>query len=200
MKPVDDSATIPYKLAKTLMGKHVVKFQCPHCKEALESGVERATESDTCPHCSAVFRVPGEAARRQYEKLVAEKAESKNRVNAEKAAKLAAAEVARKAETERLIAEERDARTRWEAGNAQPTQSPAIKAELVRGPETLESLGVKLAITQQAIEKLSARYDSQAFRRAIFGGLFVAAGVVFGLLYPPAASLIAVGLLVLLLH
>jgi Zn-finger nucleic acid-binding protein len=157
--------SIPYKVAKSLLGKSVLKFGCPQCGEALESEVLKAGEQDTCPACATVFTVPGLIVRQKYETALAERDAQREQLRREREAKEAVeeaeridrnkrAEEARKAELEKLRQEDAAAREAWEKRNA----SVDLKKQIVAGPESLESIAIKLEYTHKMLERRQNRH------------------------------------------
>jgi predicted RNA-binding Zn-ribbon protein involved in translation (DUF1610 family) len=49
------------EIKKTLTGKYVVKYDCPHCGDRLESPFDDVGGQDTCPNCGKKYEVPGQA-------------------------------------------------------------------------------------------------------------------------------------------
>jgi hypothetical protein len=47
------------KIKRRLLGGYVASYHCPHCSSSLNSPLDDAGKSDTCPQCGASFVVPG---------------------------------------------------------------------------------------------------------------------------------------------
>ena len=50
---------IPYSVERTLLGKHRVVYDCPHCGHNIYNPLEEAGIDDVCPECDGDFVVPG---------------------------------------------------------------------------------------------------------------------------------------------
>lgn len=55
------------RFKKTMSGKVLVTYDCPHCNSPLKSDVKDIGFEDTCPKCERVFLVPG---KKEYERLL----------------------------------------------------------------------------------------------------------------------------------
>lgn len=151
-----------YKVTKTLTGSYVVKFQCPHCKAALQEELTKAGDNDNCPDCKATFQIPGLKERSELEAKIAERAEKARFAKQKK--EQAAIEHAEKLrlEDERLEQYERE---RIEKLKKRQTihHSPQVPQPI---PESFESLA-------QRIELIRHRDAWKSVRNAIAGVLLI---------------------------
>ena len=53
------------EIKKTVTGKYVVKYNCPHCDERLSSPLVDVSLEDTCPSCGNSYEVPGQTEKEQ---------------------------------------------------------------------------------------------------------------------------------------
>lgn len=72
-----------YEIKKTLLGRYLVLFRCPHCRSKLRSHESEIHDQDTCPDCGKPFRVSSDAVR----EIEARKAESAAQKESKAAAK-----------------------------------------------------------------------------------------------------------------
>lgn len=68
--------------SKNVLGKWVVKYDCPKCKLRFKSPIGEAGEKDACPECGCEFIVPGQAKRIEVERLATEQAEEAEQLKA----------------------------------------------------------------------------------------------------------------------
>lgn len=73
---------IPHSIKKTLTGKIVIKYCCPHCNDKLESDISEAGITDKCPGCGKNFVVPGTAKKRELEESQRQRAAAAAEQNA----------------------------------------------------------------------------------------------------------------------
>lgn len=82
------------KVKKTILGKYEVTYDCPGCGQNLKNSLDDAGIQDSCPHCEAVFKVPGLSFKQKMEKEAADQAEAKRLAEEQKEAEKKAKEAA----------------------------------------------------------------------------------------------------------
>ena len=116
-----------FEIKKTILGKYVASYDCPHCKKQLRSEqTEILAGEESCPECGVTFRVTSKAA----EEIEAQRADDEERALAAKKQKRDARE-ADKRFRELADKKEKEAkeRTRIQA------EKESTKAELVPYPK-----------------------------------------------------------------
>lgn len=68
------AAVFEYQVKRGLSGKHV-HYECPGCDLGLDSPLNDAGKTDTCPECGQEFIVPGEDERRNEEEAAHQRQE-----------------------------------------------------------------------------------------------------------------------------
>jgi ribosomal protein L37AE/L43A len=97
------------KSKKTILGKYEVTYDCPGCGQNLKNSLDDAGIQDHCPHCEAVFKVPGLSFKQKMEKEAADQAEAKRLAEEQKEAeKKAKAEAERHKKELAELAEEQE--------------------------------------------------------------------------------------------
>ena len=134
-----------FKIYKTIAGKVRVKYNCPHCNEALESELAEAGSKDTCPGCQKPFIVPGEAKRKEFEAQLRKQLEAKKEAERQRLAEAeqqriaeAAALAQREAEreAERMAAQQQPQQPQWSEGlsiDAYAPPSTSVRTRQING-------------------------------------------------------------------
>jgi Zn-finger nucleic acid-binding protein len=69
-----------YRVSKNLLGKHLVHYQCPHCRFELNSRLDEAGLEFNCPTCGNLFVTPGKAELLKFKVAEAERSEHEERL------------------------------------------------------------------------------------------------------------------------
>lgn len=67
MASCDKEFSMPVEYTKNLVGKPIVKFDCPNCQLRLSAMLSEAGSRDKCPECGQGFKVPGQQKLRDAE-------------------------------------------------------------------------------------------------------------------------------------
>jgi hypothetical protein len=97
-------------IRKTLLGKYVVVYDCPNCKERLRSTADDIGKPDTCPTCRTNYCVPGA---QQFEAILKRQQDEQDEIDRKK--QLAAEKAAQEKEAQRAAKELKKAQERSEA-------------------------------------------------------------------------------------